>query len=219
MLARSKIYLFGIAPLILFFVLVSACNRQPDACLETSTTSSLVGSPIIVRDCSKRGFDNVINMGNGAKFNNEQEINYTYYSGGSYRIALTSFSRKGNKKETSETGITITYPSAKDIQGNWTLTKAETRIQLLVDPTVSIFNLPIDSSRNFSELYEITADSIFVTHNGEKFYLFQFRNGYEYENGSLKLNQNSFPIVRYSGSEMVLQGPYFKGFELLYLER
>jgi len=99
------------------------------------------------------------------------------------------------------------------------LTKAETRIQLLVDPTVSIFNLPIDSSRNFSELYEITADSIFVTHNGEKFYLFQFRNGYEYENGSLKLNQNSFPIVRYSGSEMVLQGPYFKGFELLYLER
>jgi len=132
---------------------------------------------------------------------------------------IDSTKGKGNKKETAETGITVTYPSANQIQGNWTLTKVETREQLNVDQTVSIFNLPIDSSRTFAEKYEVTEDSIFVTHGSEQFYLFQFRNGYKYENGALKINQNSFPVVRFSSTEMILQGPYFKGFELLYLER
>jgi hypothetical protein len=219
MLSRRKTYLSGIAFLLTLILSASGCNRQPDACLETSTTSILVGMPMNVSDCSGRGFDNVINMGNGAKFNNAEQVPYTYFTGGSYRISLTSFSRKGNKKETAETGITVTYPSANQIQGNWTLTKVETREQLNVDQTVSIFNLPIDSSRIFSEQYQITTDSIFVTHGNEQFYLFQFRNGYKYENGALIINENSFPIVRFSSTEMVLKGPYFKGFELLYLER
>jgi PKD repeat protein len=209
----------ALALLSIGLIAITACNRQPDACVETSTTSVLVGNSISVNDCSKRGFDNVINMGNGAKFNNESELSYTYYTGGAYRISLTAFSRKGSKKETAETGITVTSPTASQIQGKWTLTKVETREQLEVDQTVSIFDLPIDSARTFSELYDITDDSIFVTHNGEQFYLFQFRNGYKYENGALQINQNNFPIVRFSSTEMVLKGPYFKGFELLYLVR
>lgn len=204
---------------LILFSFVFGCNRQPEACVEINTTSTLVGSPVVATDCSEKGFDNLYDFGNGAKFSNETSVTYAYYQGGNYSVQLTSFSKKNNKKDTDSKSIRVTYPTQNQLLGKWTLTKVETREQLEIDPTLSIFDLPIDSSRTFQEKYEITTDSIFVQHNGEQFYLFQFRNGYSYENGALIINQSSFPIVQFSSNSMVLQGPYFKGFELLYLER
>ncbi len=198
---------------------LAACNREPDACVISSDSQLLVGELIRVNDCSKFGFDNVIEMGNGAKFSNQKSLSYRYFTGGDFRISLTAFSKKSNKKNTAETGVSVFYPTPTQIRGKWTLTKVETREQLQVDPSISLFALPIDSSRTFNEKYDITADSIFVEHGGEEFYLFQFKNGYTYENGALLINQNTFPIVSFTSTNMVLQGPYFKGFELLYLER
>ncbi len=203
-------------PIILLYL---GCNRQPEACVSASATQVLIGTPLIVEDCSERGFENIIALGNGAKFNNEKRIAYTYYTSGTYSIKVTAFSKKNTKKETAGTQVIISSPPKTDIQGNWTLIKVETREQLEVDPNISIFDLPIDSSRTFSERYEITEDSIFVQHSGEQFYLFQFRNGYQYQEGALLINGTSFPVVQLNSGSMVLKGPYFKGFELLYLER
>lgn len=195
------------------------CNSAPNACVEVSSNTVVIGSPIQISDCSEYVFDNVINLGNGAKFNNQSDVTYTYFQGGLYKVELTAFSKKGNKSASAKEAVRVTYPRASEIQGNWTLIKVETREQLVVDPNVSLFDLPIDSTRSFNEQYEITEDSLFVTHDNDEFYIFQFSNSCNYDNGTLQINQNYFPIIKFTSSEMILRGPYFKGFELLYLKR
>lgn len=200
-------------------LLTLGCNRKPNACVEVDQIVARVGESVTIRDCSKRGFDQVIDCGNGARFNGKSTLKYQYHYPGNYEISVISRSKKGNKVATSATGIRIIGPAHKEIEGKWQLEKVELREQLEVDPKLSVFDYQLEKVTAYNEIYTITADSIFVDHQSSDFYLFEFKLKYSFEDDLLQINNNNFSVVSYTTTSMVLSGPYFKGFELLYLKK
>lgn len=209
------------SPLVFLLILMSGCNRQPKACVTATPNTIELGHQTTISDCSEFSFNNELKTGEGGNFSNITNKSWTYYRPGRYNISLKAFSKKGNKDETSYQYIVVLPPDSNLIRGKWRLNIIEQREQLFVDNSVGLFDNPVVDSDTLNEIYNITLDSIFVTHNIDNFLLFlnEYPMSYDYENASMNVDNRLFEIVVFEETSMVLKSSYFKGYSLLYLTR
>lgn len=198
-----------------------ACNRQPESCVSVSTTRVNIGDKVTISDCSERSFNNQLQTGDGASFADVSSKEWRYYKPGTFNAGVIAYSKKGDKRDISKTQVIVSAPELNEIEGTWQLVKSEQREQLFVDPNDDLFKTKLIKTDTMNEVYKITSDSIFVSHNISTSLLFlnQYKMDYNPSLGSISLDSLSFDLIRLSANEMVWKGYYFKGYSLNYLVR
>ena len=200
-------------------VVFFGCNPTPEACLDVSASSVQVGERIVVSDCSQKSHNNTIDMGDGARFLDQESVPHSYFVPGAYAVQLTAFSKKGDKTELAGQTISVSAPSTASVLGSWKLSTVDTYEQLELDPTISLFDYPKIKSETFEETWNISEKEIQVAHISEDYFIFENVLPYSYSNGVVYAGNTQFRIVRQNSSQMIWKGYYFKGFKLIYLSK
>jgi len=85
----------------------SSCQKEPEACFNSSSTSIETGTPVFFFNCTENGDSYVWNFGDNSTSNLEAP-SHIYNSPGTYLVSLTAYSKNEKKKNSITNFITVT---------------------------------------------------------------------------------------------------------------
>ncbi|MCH8329968.1 MAG: PKD domain-containing protein [Bacteroidetes bacterium] len=115
---RRLSYLSALIAVTIF----TACQKEPTACFDASSTNILSGESISFTNCSNDAESYKWNFGDGNTSTSESPSN-TYSTSGTYTVTLTALSKNGNKEHQTTMTITVGVGTVELFLGEWDATE------------------------------------------------------------------------------------------------
>jgi len=105
--------------LIAVVMVISSCQKTPEACISSSASTANVNESITFTNCSIESDHYEWTFGDGSS-SSEESPSHIYTTSGTYTVTLTAFSKNGKKTNEATTSVTINGAKTITVSGEIT---------------------------------------------------------------------------------------------------